>query len=1034
MTTAMYTKGELGTLALFTTLVIALIGSAIFFGPSITGFATLGNNNCSAILNISNEQYNLTQDLTCTNANPALTINASGITLDCKGWSIKEADLAINLTSYASSTTIRNCIISNTDTFTPNTAAINIASGASLTIQDTTIQGTGYATGILSNATAAVVAENITITLPNGVAAINLTNPNTAGNKIINSTFNKGIYLNNVTIDLIGNTLSTGALLALHLFGNNINATQNTFSSSAQPSIITYNPQSSNVFFYNNRITTGTINLTSVTGLSLCVNNIGNNYTNPSLQAVELTPSVECDVTPPNGTLDSPILVSADTDFFYTPTDQSNVYSGASIASCTLYVWSNTGALITTLTNTTISEGVQNNFTNVSLNEGNYIWNVQCTDDYLFPNIGFIATNQSFIYDATPPQAPILYPQILVKGSKNTNDTTTTIAGYFENDPMVNVTVVVLNQSSDFTFNVTTNVSNQTSNTVLNTEVVTYAAAVNDTVVFLNWSAAVENALNNANNRYLEFSNHNKTYFTRYNVTQVNRTGNEIRVVIDPGLEVAISPGVQVSIFDAPFPNGYFRFDDVDLYVGNNSISAWGTDKAGNAGLAAQDWIVRTANSQGTANPASPILEDLNTSYFNITSLQIYGYVLDNSPDLQVFIFSENSEGSRKQTVVNSSATTANFSSTSTPLTTTQVTIAATKGDTLIRFKETDYDAGLNNATYAGKYIEFSGHNTTHFKRYNITSIINPVGQDPYFVTYPPLESNVSIGETVTIYNEEVPNRWFNATLPIWAGTNTIYAVAKNAQGENTSRNLTTTITLPTDSLEITFVNDFGDLTNSKNLSATWTNLSSNPDFTYYEYRIEESDGTVIIDWTPTTNNSANVTINATTQTIYYWKVRAYDSFGLVGNIASSDGILYIDPTPPVALFVLDDGTWQQTKTTFHATWQFEDNESDIILYEYSIGTAQYPDPGFESIVNRTKTTLTDITQSVTLDEGKQYYVNVRAQNGNANYNGSWSNWASSDGIIIDSLPFTGGSLSYFDGDYTASTVTVTYDVGYDQN
>ncbi|MFC1723176.1 FG-GAP-like repeat-containing protein [Nanoarchaeota archaeon] len=175
--------------------------------------------------------------------------------------------------------------------------------------------------------------------------------------------------------------------------------------------------------------------------------------------------------------------------------------------------------------------------------------------------------------------------------------------------------------------------------------------------------------------------------------------------------------------------------------------------------------------------------------------------------------------------------------------------------------------------------------------------------------------------------------------------------------------------------------------------------------------------------------------------TIYYFTARAQNLAGEYGEPKSSDGVLFIDPTPPVCMngdCVIDDGTWTNSDSSLHAEWFFEDNESDIIAYEYSIGTAKYPNPGWNSIINRKKIgPASDITEpGLSLQHIEEYFWNVRAQNGNANigYNGSWSDWKSSDEITVDLLPPTGGSIYYnHSGSFeTVPFVTIKYYTGDD--
>ncbi|MEW5761528.1 MAG: hypothetical protein AB1779_12265, partial [Candidatus Thermoplasmatota archaeon] len=129
----------------------------------------------------------------------------------------------------------------------------------------------------------------------------------------------------------------------------------------------------------------------------------------------------------------------------------------------------------------------------------------------------------------------------------------------------------------------------------------------------------------------------------------------------------------------------------------------------------------------------------------------------------------------------------------------------------------------------------------------------------------------------------------------------------------------------------------------------------------------------------------------------YYFKVRAEDLAGNIGEYELSNGVT-IDTTQPSAGSVSDTGEYTNLNVLIVEWSGFSDDISGIVDYEYAVGTTKF---GTEI----TSFTPCGIEKKLIIklgfEEGKKYYVTVRARNGA----GLLSEPACSDGIIIDTLP-----------------------------
>lgn len=101
-----------------------------------------------------------------------------------------------------------------------------------------------------------------------------------------------------------------------------------------------------------------------------------------------------------------------------------------------------------------------------------------------------------------------------------------------------------------------------------------------------------------------------------------------------------------------------------------------------------------------------------------------------------------------------------------------------------------------------------------------------------------------------------------------------------------------------------------------------------------------------------------------------------------------------VDTTAPVVDYV-EDGNISYSNTTLSATWSASDSLTEVVQYQYAIGTK----PGYNDTRNWTTTTEKEaIVDGLSLKNQSTYYWNVRAQN----EVGYWSSIVSSNGVFID--------------------------------
>ncbi|MBN2142357.1 PKD domain-containing protein [Candidatus Woesearchaeota archaeon] len=230
-------------------------------------------------------------------------------------------------------------------------------------------------------------------------------------------------------------------------------------------------------------------------------------------------------------------------------------------------------------------------------------------------------------------------------------------------------------------------------------------------------------------------------------------------------------------------------------------------------------------------------------------------------------------------------------------------------------------------------------------------------------------------------------------------------------------------------------------ITNVKTLFFNWTDaVGIESGIVRYEYAVGTgaTNGSVgwnsILDWT---NATLNTSIFANLSSlvhgeVYYVHVRALANSGLYSNVTSSTGILYNDISAPLCVgdaCILDDGAWNNSKTQLRFNMNFSAQGSPIVEYEYTLGNNTCYLPGYDSEVTLTNTSSAIIYPSgLSLQDNVTYYLCARARSAND----VWSDLESSNGIRIDSMAPTNGSISYTNINLTTNTTTVFLYDGFD--
>ena len=165
-----------------------------------------------------------------------------------------------------------------------------------------------------------------------------------------------------------------------------------------------------------------------------------------------------------------------------------------------------------------------------------------------------------------------------------------------------------------------------------------------------------------------------------------------------------------------------------------------------------------------------------------------------------------------------------------------------------------------------------------------------------------------------------------------------------------------------------------------------------------------------------TTNNTGQLVCTSRTQCDYdqasryatlptfFITIRATNGAGLT-SASTSDGVR-VDQTPPtverrpqhfdVDFSLTESIQYQSSNSTIYASWRFVDLESDIVEYEWAIGTSEGGTDLQDYVSVGLQTTAANRMLAGRLVHNGEYYVMVRGRNGAGLYTE-----ASSTGVIL---------------------------------
>lgn len=382
---------------------------------------------------------------------------------------------------------------------------------------------------------------------------------------------------------------------------------------------------------------------------------------------------------------------------------------------------------------------------------------------------------------------------------------------------------------------------------------------------------------------------------------------------------------------------------------------------------------------------------------------------------------------------------------------------------------------GTNNVSVVGSQLGIPGQaytsqviydaagpvvNTTGLSGIQTTSQVNFTISDEYNVSLETLLVNItntsdasdyalyatsyttysgSVDGTITCVNQSLDYRSCTFTHTLADGSyNISFSVndSYNQNGITTVSNYTVKSTVQ----PVSAIQDQGQTTNSLSLYVNWT-TSPESFIDHYELSVGTALGVAdVVAWFDVSSGATSYNIthaNLTYNDWYFINIRVVDTFDGVSSSTSTNGITIEDNSPPVNNFInitADVGTvWVNDNTELTISWNFTDDESDIIGYEYSIGTATYPLSGWNSVVANEQTIQSSFTEvGLNLEEGETYYVSAKAGNSNLFGGNKWSTWYSSAGVTVDTEPPANGYLIYDSTSIDVNYAEVSFVVGND--
>ncbi|MFC1753961.1 right-handed parallel beta-helix repeat-containing protein [Thermoproteota archaeon] len=494
------------------------------------------------------------------------------------------------------------------------------------------------------------------------------------------------------------------------------------------------------------------------------------------------------------------------------------------------------------------------------------------------------------------------------------------------------------------------------------------------------------------NTSFVGFPTHDRPYWLYYNITGYSDPipGEDLRIYLSPNLTDSVLSGTAIYLYDEPEPHGWFSVE----YLASKLFESTSNE------------IYAVAKDRNGEGPKS----DSQDVYYDITDPEF----VTSDPDHDDWKYWISMPATKTYNLVDDYG-----------INLTPHYIYWDNSTHKLWYLSDDMWSAYTDEAGIRTYLEGEGFNLTNdnISSSTITCTLAPTNQS-CSVTF---DINDTFGEE---YFDNYTIGWY------------VEDIAGNVYSPTTIDN----VTVELGGLMIVNLSDDGDITNWPELNVTWDVYGDVRKWDHNQFAV----GTEIYPtagWNSSmgwTNVSANETLvnksdmNFMSSTVYYVSVRAVSIAGTPGPVNSTDGILFIDVTPPQCSgtdCVIDSGRWTNRNDQLGIIFNWTEEESDIVMYEYSVGTSCYPTSGYDSEWPRSQTPDDSLTRdNLALVDGDNYSISAKARNGNLaeNFNGTWSNWQCSDGIVVDiSQPYN-GSLSYPTGNTTESQLLIEYTSGRD--
>jgi len=347
-----------------------------------------------------------------------------------------------------------------------------------------------------------------------------------------------------------------------------------------------------------------------------------------------------------------------------------------------------------------------------------------------------------------------------------------------------------------------------------------------------------------------------------------------------------------------------------------------------------------------------------NYDYYvtNESSINVYGFSDENWSEIEIYAVSvgdPNTDYTNKTTITQYNTT---FEGNSTVL-------SITPGENEILIPRNSENLCPNFAS-DNNYLDFENHNRTYLLYYDITNVEEASGSRCRITISPQLESPVFINEKIKFFNNSKPNGWFNVSISLFENINNITAntidylyngwseesnVAKAVYDNNIAPQITQEyIQEQIDNNHQTIYFNISD--NSKiNLTTLNITLQNSTNNFWYgiEYQNLTCQNTTLFD------NEFNCNIYFENLNIgeYDFNISIKDIFG--NENLTQYKKYYKIYGKPIITQINDAGTlhtYNDDNTTFYFNWTMIPPFPNVIYYNYSIGTAKYPNNGWNNV------------------------------------------------------------------------------------